>query len=160
MQAVALEPGLDRTGVPEEERHSDSDCGRFRDHVGTARAYVQGVVALPAGQAPGLIAASRTSGTWYVLPDGTLPDCDWVSDSSADHSGKHRCPGVNRGSSPHREEPCSGFHPHSRAGCTISPEPVGIGSSPHAFAWASPSWPARPISDPTTSSPCPRRREA
>jgi hypothetical protein len=67
----------------------------FGISVGTAHAYVHGVVSLLAGRAPGLTAALRSSGARYVLLDGTLAECDRRGDGRADYSGKHRRHGVN-----------------------------------------------------------------
>ncbi|WP_327591585.1 transposase family protein [Streptomyces chartreusis] len=67
----------------------------FGISVGTAHAYVDSVVKLLAGRAPGLTGALRTAGTGCILLDGTLGECDRVGDSRADYSGKHRKHGVN-----------------------------------------------------------------
>jgi hypothetical protein len=76
------------------DTHAQIAAG-FWISVGTAHAYVHGVVALLAGRAPGLTEALRASQARYVLLDGTLAECDRVGDSRADYSGKHRRHGVN-----------------------------------------------------------------
>ncbi|MFD5514399.1 transposase family protein [Streptomyces sp. NPDC127051] len=67
----------------------------FGISVGTAHAYVHAVVALLAGRAPGLTTALKAADARYVLPDGTLAECDRAGDSRADYSGRHRRHGVN-----------------------------------------------------------------
>ncbi|MGV9349474.1 transposase family protein [Streptomyces spiralis] len=67
----------------------------FGISVGIAHAYVHGVVALPAGQAPGLTVALRAANARYVLLDGTLTECDRVDGGRSGFSGKHRRHRVN-----------------------------------------------------------------
>ncbi len=63
--------------------------------VGTAHAYVTSVVGLVTERAPGLLKTLREHDPDFVLLDGTLAECDRVSDSRADYSAKHRRHGVN-----------------------------------------------------------------
>ncbi|MFC7933844.1 transposase family protein [Streptomyces cinereoruber] len=63
--------------------------------VGTAHAYVTSVTGLLAERAPGLLKTLREHDPDFVLLDGTLAECDRVSDSRADYSAKHRRHGVN-----------------------------------------------------------------
>ncbi|MER8237393.1 transposase family protein [Streptomyces sp. NPDC094049] len=67
----------------------------FGISVGTAHACVTAVTGLLAGRAPGLPKTPREHDPEFVLPDGTLAECDRVGDSRADYSAKHRRHGVN-----------------------------------------------------------------
>ncbi|WP_329529431.1 transposase family protein [Streptomyces sp. NBC_01462] len=67
----------------------------FGISVGTAHAYTASVIGLPAGRSPGLLKVLREADPEYVLLDGTLAECDRVSDGRADYSHKHRRHGVN-----------------------------------------------------------------
>jgi hypothetical protein len=61
----------------------------------TAHAYTSQVIDLPAERAPGLLQVLREADADFVLPDGTLAECDRVGDGRADYSHKHRRHGVN-----------------------------------------------------------------
>ena len=67
----------------------------FGISVGTAYAYVTAVTGLLAARAPGLLKTLRERDPDFVLRDGTLAECDRVSDSRADYPAKHRRHGVN-----------------------------------------------------------------
>ncbi len=67
----------------------------FGISVGTVHAYVTSVTCLLAERAPGLLKTLREHDPDFVLPDGTLAECDRVGDSRADYSAKHRRHGVN-----------------------------------------------------------------
>ncbi|MGW5852376.1 transposase [Streptomyces sp. NPDC055254] len=67
----------------------------FGISVGTAHAYVTGVVGLLADRAPGLLKVLRESDPDFVLLDGTLAECDRTGDGRGDYSAKHRRHGVN-----------------------------------------------------------------
>ncbi|MFF7082101.1 transposase family protein [Streptomyces lavendulae] len=67
----------------------------FGISVSTAHAYVTAVTGLLADRAPGLLKTLREHDPEFVLLDGTLAECDRVSDSRTDYSAKHRRHGVN-----------------------------------------------------------------
>jgi hypothetical protein len=53
------------------------------------------VITLLADRAPGLLKILRENDPDYVLLDGTLAECDRVTDGRADYSHKYRRHGVN-----------------------------------------------------------------
>ena len=61
----------------------------------TAHACTSAVVRLLAERAPGLLKVVREHDPDYVLPDGTLAECDRVGEGRADYSHKNRRHGVN-----------------------------------------------------------------
>ncbi len=67
----------------------------FGISVGTAHAYTTAVIDLLATQAPGLLRVLREHEPHYALLDGTLAECDRVSDGRADCSHEHCRHGVN-----------------------------------------------------------------
>jgi hypothetical protein len=67
----------------------------FGISVGTAHAYVTGVVGLLADRAPGLLKTLRESDPDFVLLDGTLVECNRTGHGRADYSTKHLRHGVN-----------------------------------------------------------------
>ncbi|MFE3526832.1 transposase family protein [Streptomyces sp. NPDC059161] len=67
----------------------------FGISVGTAHAYTSSVIDLLAGRAPGLLRVRRAHDPDYVLPDGTLAECDRLGEGRSDYSAKHRRHGVN-----------------------------------------------------------------
>ncbi|MEV6423678.1 transposase family protein [Streptomyces sp. NPDC051662] len=67
----------------------------FGVSVGTVHAYITAVADLFAERAPGLLKTLRERDPEFVLLDGTLAECDRVSDSRADYSAEHRRHGVN-----------------------------------------------------------------
>ncbi|MFD7020405.1 transposase family protein [Streptomyces sp. NPDC059928] len=67
----------------------------FGISVGTAHAYTSSVIDLLAGRAPGLLRVLRAHDPDYVLPDGTLAECDRLGEGRSDYSAKHRRHGVN-----------------------------------------------------------------
>jgi hypothetical protein len=91
----------------------------FGISVGTAHAYVAAVTALLAERAPGLLKTLREHDPEFVLPDGTLAECDRVGDSRADYSAKHRRHGVNVRVVTDPVGRCCGSRPLCRAPPTV-----------------------------------------
>jgi hypothetical protein len=90
----------------------------FRISVGTAHAYVTGVVGHLADKAPGLLKVLREADPDRVLVDGTPAECDRVGDGRADHSTKHKRHGVNVQVVTAQPAECRGFHRPCRAART------------------------------------------
>jgi hypothetical protein len=58
----------------------------FGVSVGTAHAYISAVIDLLAARAPGLLRALREADPEFVLPDGTLAECERLGEGRADPS--------------------------------------------------------------------------